>query len=118
MNKENLLDFFDQYKIIVFIPQKDAEAFIRDLSDMQVNQLGQYINCISWGRVISTWTPLEGAKPYIGSVGQKSVENEVRLEFICRREPLRSVIEYIKNIHPYETPEIDILPAIDFNSLL
>lgn len=111
MNK--LLKMFDCFKVVVYVPKDHANTIIESLQNVSINRIGEYDNCMSWTDVHSSWTPTEKAKPFIGTSGQRSVEEEVRIEFSCRRDKLSEVVNYINSIHPYERAEIDIIPIIE-----
>ena len=65
----------------------------------------------------SSWTPTENANPYIGTINQISKEKEVRLEFKCESKDVLRVVGLLKDIHPYEEPEIDIIPLLSAEKL-
>ena len=96
------------YKIFIFIPKDYIEQIIHSLQEFNVNKLGNYINCMSWCEMHSTWTSLDEAKPFIGKPGKVSMEEEYRLEFLCEESKVDEVVKYLKGIHPYEEPEIDV----------
>lgn len=112
MINNKILELFDTFKVVVYVPTNYVNTFLEKISERVVNQIGEYKNCISWTRVDSTWTSGENARPFIGTPGETSFEKEYRFEFSCSKENLEDVVKYINKIHPYETPEIDIIPII------
>lgn len=115
--QDKLFNMFDEYKIVVFIPKEKEKEIVEKLLAFDLNEIGEYRNCMSWSDVTSTWTPTERANPYLGQNGVRSIEREVRIEFLCKRSDLKKNVEYIKSIHPYETAEIDIVPIINADQL-
>lgn len=116
---KNLNDFAS-YKIVVYIPEKDFNEYLSKILKLNINQIGNYKNCISWTNCTSSWTPLDNANPYIGQINQTSIEKEMRLEFKCDTKNIKQLVKLLKDIHPYEEPEIDIIPLIsiiDTNNL-
>lgn len=97
-----------KYKVFVFIPKDYLEKIIKLLQKNNVNKLGNYINCMSWCEMHSTWTSLDEAKPYLGEPGKISMEDEYKLEFLCEESKLDEIVKFIKETHPYEEPEIDV----------
>ena len=97
-----------KYKVSVFIPKDYLDEIVKSLQEFNVNKLGNYINCMSWCEMHSTWTSLDNAKPFIGEPGKVSLEDEYKLEFLCEESKLNEVVNYLKKIHPYEEPEIDV----------
>lgn len=65
---------------------------------------------MSWIETNSTWTPIQNAHPYQGTIGEISIEKEIRLELYCEEENIQSIVQTIKDNHPYEEPEIDLYP--------
>lgn len=100
----------DACKIVVYVPESDFSDYIENLSKYKINRIGDYVNCLSWAKVTSTWTPVEGAHPYLGNVGKQSVENELRVEMLCDIEQVPKIAEILRKFHPYEEPEIDMYP--------
>ena len=80
------------------------------LQAVDAGHIGNYDCCLSYSRVTSCWRPLEGTKPYLGSVGRISSEPEVKAEVTCRTERVDAAIEAVKTIHPYEEPVINAIP--------
>ena len=56
------------------------------------------------------WRPLEGAAPYLGSVGEISREPELKVEVTVRAEHVDETIAAVKRVHPYEEPVINAIP--------
>ena len=68
--------------------------------------------------VTGTWKTMEGSHPYIGRPGEISVEKEVRLEFVVRKEDLPAVMEAVSRVHPYEEPAVDVYRKVPWRSLI
>ena len=60
-----LIDLFDNFKVVVYVPYDFKDTFLKKLTSEQFNKIGEYINCASWAEVESTWTPTNCANPYI-----------------------------------------------------
>ena len=100
-------------KIVTYVDRDHLDVLVSALREAKVNRIGNYVNCMSWGPVTSTWTSLEGATPFIGEPGEVSVELEYRLEMICERVEAPRIANIIKMAHPYEAPEIDVFELLD-----
>lgn len=98
------------YKVSTYLPKEDLQVLIEALQEMTVNSIGYYKNCITWYPVRSTWTSLDHSDPYIGAPGEVSVEDEIKVEWLCAKDKVSKVIEAIRQVHPYEEPVIDIIP--------
>ncbi len=57
--------------------------------------------------------PLEGSNPFIGKEAVLEEVVEERIETVCSRKVLETVLEAIKNTHPYEETVIDIYPVYE-----
>lgn len=68
---------------------------------------------MSYSEVIGTWRPLQNAQPYLGKYNEISREIELKVEVIIKIEDIDKTIHEIKNIHPYETPVINIIPLLN-----
>jgi putative NIF3 family GTP cyclohydrolase 1 type 2 len=51
---------------------------------------------------------MEGAKPFVGKIGEREVAEEIKIETIVPERNLESVILAMKKAHPYEEPAYDI----------
>lgn len=107
-----------RYKVVTYISVGEFEPFATRLRSEFVNRLGEYENCVSWSEVTSVWTPLEGARPFIGEAGKESREREMRIEMLCNEEDVASLVRRIKAIHPYEEVGIDIFPVLSAEDFL
>ena len=57
--------------------------------------------------------PLEGSNPFIGKETVLEEVVEERIETVCSRDVLETVLKAIKNAHPYEETVIDIYPVYE-----
>ena len=55
-----------------------------------------------------TFKPMEGAKPFVGKIGERKVVEEIKIETVVPERNLESVIEAMKKAHPYKEPAYDI----------
>lgn len=104
-SENKLLELFEDFKIIVYVPFSDFNEYLERLETLTLNRIGDYKNCLSWTEVTSTWIPIDSAN-------RKSLEKEVRLEFSCKKPDLTEIVKFMKLVHPYEEPEIDVIPIM------
>lgn len=97
-------------KLEIFIPESHFPQLQQVLIECDAGHIGKYDACLSYSRVISTWRPLEGSKPFSGEIGKISCECELKVEVTCRSENVDEVIEKVREIHPYEEPVINVIP--------
>lgn len=98
------------YKLVVFVPEDNVEDVRKAISTAGAGHIGNYSHCTYQTKGTGTFKPLQGAKPYIGSINELERTNEFRLEAIVAADKLNAVIEAMKNSHPYEEVAHDIIP--------
>ena len=103
------------FKLEIFIPETHFRVLQKALQDVDAGHIGKYDSCLAYIRVIGTWRPLEGTKPYIGEQGEVSEEPEIKVEVTIKSERLDETISAIKSVHPYEEPVINIIPLFDIS---
>lgn len=103
-------------KIVVFIPEEKVSELRDAVCNAGAGVLGKYSYCTSSAKVSGTYIPNEKAEPYIGTQNTLEFVEEIRLEFLCDVKKVKQVVKIIREIHPYEEPEIDIIPLLDEKS--
>lgn len=104
---------FQYCKLEIFIPETCLEILQKTLYEADAGHIGNYDCCLSYSKVMSCWRPLDGASPYIGNQGEISIEPELKVEVCCFAENVKSTIDAIKKIHPYEEPVINVIPLYE-----
>ncbi len=99
-------------KIVVTVPEKDADALRRAIGEADGGRIGNYTHCSFSVKGIGRFRPEQGADPTIGEVGKLEEVIEERIEITCEKENLNKIIKAIRNKHPYEEPTIDTYPLI------
>jgi len=51
---------------------------------------------------------MEGTNPFIGKIGEKENIEEIKIETVISERDLESVVQAMKNVHPYEEPAYDL----------
>lgn len=99
-------------KLVVFVPAERIEG-VRDAMFPFVAVQGNYRDCSFAAEGAGTFTPLEGAEPFIGTVGMLAEVREERLELLIVRRQLPRAIKALLAAHPYEEPAFDIYPLLN-----
>ncbi|MDR2684607.1 MAG: Nif3-like dinuclear metal center hexameric protein [Prevotellaceae bacterium] len=97
-------------KIVTFLPVKFIENVRTAAFEAGSGHIGNYESCSFSAQGEGTFRALDGAKPFLGKVGEMHTETENRLEFIVPAYLADNVMLAIKDAHPYEEPAIDIFP--------
>jgi dinuclear metal center YbgI/SA1388 family protein len=89
-------------KLVTFIPKDSADRVLEALYSAGAGQIGNYTNCSFSVEGTGTFKPGDGATPALGQVGEQEYVNEVRAEVIFPSHLRASVLQSLKQSHPYE----------------
>lgn len=89
-------------KLSFFVPETHLEAVSRAVHEAGAGQVGNYRDCAFRTQGKGTYTPGENAKPFIGTVQQPSIEEEVKVEVLVPETAVACVMTALRNSHPYE----------------
>ncbi len=95
-------------KIVVFVPREHGDRVMRALAGAGAGTIGDYRECSFGTEGTGTFTPLPGARPFIGSPGTLERVHESRIEMIIPRWKTNRAIRAMLGVHPYEEPAYDI----------
>ena len=96
-------------KVVTFVPEAGAEKLLDALAAAGAGELGDYARCAWTTAGIGTFLPKPGATPAIGSVGDVTRVDEIRIEMVLPRPARDDVIRALRTAHPYEEPAFDLL---------
>ena len=100
-------------KLEIFIPETHLAQLQTALQSVDAGHIGNYDSCISYSKVIGTWRPLDNANPYMGKRGEITQQPELKVEVRILSKNLDQTLSAIKDIHPYETPVINIISLLN-----
>ena len=106
---------FSEFRLDVFVPIECFDEFLGKLKGQPIGIIGNYIFCKSWNEVQSSWIASKNANPFLGEAGKEFSTKEIKLCFKCSKENVKDVVNYIKEIHPYEEVGLDIIPLVDLD---
>jgi dinuclear metal center YbgI/SA1388 family protein len=95
-------------KLVVFVPEPDADRLIDALAAAGAGTIGPYQRCAWTTSGIGTFRPGPEADPAIGSVGTIERVAETRVEMVLPRAARSAVIAALEGAHSYEEPAYDI----------
>jgi dinuclear metal center YbgI/SA1388 family protein len=96
--------------LAVYVPTPQRETLLDALAAAGAGRLGAYARCGWWASGTGTFTPLAGAIPAIGRVGERAEVPEDRLEVVVPRRRRHAVVEALRAAHPYEEPAFWLWP--------
>ncbi|HEX5744026.1 MAG TPA: hypothetical protein VFX84_01075 [Candidatus Saccharimonadales bacterium] len=99
-------------KIVVTVPEADADKVRQAIGDAGGGALGNYTHASFSVKGVGRFLPGEGAKPAVGKVGELEEVVEERIEVTCERSKKDAVVSAIRKNHPYEEPVIDVYPLV------
>jgi hypothetical protein len=105
----DLLEESAEYKLEIFIPGEFLGKLQEAITRSGAGQVGLYDHCMAYYPVKGCWRPLEGSNPYQGKVGEVETGEEIKVEINCRHEFVAKVLQAVREVHPYETPLVNIL---------
>jgi hypothetical protein len=100
-------------KLIYYVPESHLESTKQAIFQAGAGAIGDYEQC-AW-QVLGTgqFKPIQGAKPFIGELGQLERLPEWRVETIVPEHKATCVAIALKASHPYEEPAFEFIQMID-----
>jgi hypothetical protein len=95
-------------KIVVFVPEQNADAVRQALGEAGAGKIGEYTFCSYSIKGVGRFKPSDKAAPHIGNAGRLEVVDEERVEVACDKDQAPAIIEVIKKVHPYEEVVVDV----------
>lgn len=92
------------HALVVYVPETHSEAVLAAIGDAGAGRLGDYSHCSFTSPGTGRFTPLPGARPFIGAVGAGEQVPEVRVECVVEEDMLDGVVLALRAAHPYEEP--------------
>lgn len=105
------------FKIVTFVPVKDADKVRQAMGDAGAGVLGNYTHASFSTRGVGRFIPREGARPAIGEIGKLGEVEEERIEVICEKDKVKEVVTAIRATHPYEEIPLEIYQLIEEKDL-
>jgi dinuclear metal center YbgI/SA1388 family protein len=99
-----------QYKVVVFVPDKDLGRVSDALFAAGAGHIGQYSECSFRLPGTGTFFGSEATNPTVGQKGRREEVSEWRLEAVCPEGRLEHVLAAMCRAHSYEEPAYDVYP--------
>ncbi|NJJ34961.1 Nif3-like dinuclear metal center hexameric protein [Clostridioides difficile] len=96
------------YKLAVYVPCNYSDELKRVLSNSGAGHIGNYSDCAFSIEGEGQFKPLEGSNPFLGSINDIEVVNEVKIETVVPQKLLGGVISSMLDAHPYEEVAYDL----------
>jgi len=108
----------DLLKLVTFVPTAQADALRLALFEAGAGQIGQYDSCSFNLEGTGTFRAGQGAKPFVGAVGQLHREPETRVETVLPKHLERAIVRALRAAHPYEEVAFDLYPLANENPMV
>lgn len=95
------------YKLSVFSPVSHVDEIRQALAFAGAGAIGDYAGCSFTSSGTGRFTPIEGATPFIGSVGEMEKVSEEKIEVVLPGILKQKVLKAMRTAHPYEEPAYD-----------
>ena len=99
------------HALVVYVPQKHLDPVLTAIGDAGAGRIGNYSHCSFTMQGTGRFTPLDGADPYVGTIGQPEQVSEVRVECVVEAGKLDAVVVALRAAHPYEEPALMSWPV-------
>ncbi len=96
-------------KLFIFVPLLFAEKLRNAIFEAGAGNIGNYSECSFNAPGTGTFRPGEGTHPFSGTTGQRTYEEEMKVEVIFPAWLERKIIEAMLRVHPYEEVAYDII---------
>lgn len=96
------------YKLVFFCPVDDAEKLKSAVFAAGAGAQGEYAEVAFESRGTTQFRPLPDADPHIGTPGELTRVDEMRIEILCTPAQIRPARDALIKAHPYESPVYDI----------
>ena len=99
----------DRLRLVTFVPVDDVEQVVDALAAAGAGAQGDYERCAFVVHGTGTFTPLPGAAPAIGDVGDRVEVTEARVEMDLPAGIAGTVVTALRDAHPYEEVAFDLV---------
>lgn len=89
-------------KLSFFVPSTHLELVSAAIHKAGAGQVGNYKDCAFMTEGTGTFTPVEGASPYLGKINQAAAEKEIKVEVLIAESDVNAVLKALRESHPYD----------------
>ncbi|GAH98626.1 unnamed protein product [marine sediment metagenome] len=96
------------FKFAVYVPVKHADKVSQAIFKAGAGKIGKYTETSFNISGKGTFKPMEGTNPFMGKIGERENVEEIKIETVVAERDLDSVVQAMKDNHPYEEPAFDV----------
>ncbi len=105
-------------KLYTFVPLAYAEKVRNAIFEVGTGQISNYSECSFNTQGEATFKPNDGANPFLGKIGERHTEEEIRIEVVFHSWQQNKILEALFAEHPYEEVAYDIMPLENTTTIL
>lgn len=96
------------YKLCFYVPESHLETVKAALFSVGAGRYNAYDQCCWQILGKGQFRPLDGSNPYLGKPLQLQQFAEYKVELICADDVIKSAVQCLLALHPYEEPAYEI----------
>lgn len=100
-----------RYKLVFFVPESHKETVKSALFSKGAGQYQGYDSCAWESLGKGQFRPLEGSEPFQGQTNKIEKVDEYRVEMLCLRQHIKTILQTLIEVHPYEVPAYEAWPV-------
>lgn len=100
------------YFISFYVPEAQLEEVKKAMFSKGAGNIGGYQHCAWQSKGQGQFMPKKDSAPAVGEHHKLESLEEYKVEMVCPRGKIDSVIEALKESHPYETPAYAVFETL------
>lgn len=100
-------------KLFTFVPLSHLEKISTAMFEAGAGHIGKYSECSFNAKGTGTFKPMKGTTPYLGKIGERHREPEMKVEVIFPGYLQKKVVAALLAAHPYEEVAYDLVPLLN-----
>ena len=105
-------------RLITYVPKDSAETLRTALFNAGGGMVGNYSECSFNTSGVGTFKALEGADPYIGTIGKRFEGEEIKVEMVYPQHFESKIVKTLLQAHPYEEVAYDLIALSNTSPLV
>jgi hypothetical protein len=105
------------YQLCFYVPESHLEAVKAALFAQGAGQHNEYDRCCWQVRGEGQFRPLASSRPYLGEPNRLEKLVEYKVEMICGEGVIKTAVDTLLAVHPYEEPAYRIYKILTVEDL-
>jgi hypothetical protein len=102
----------DKLKLVVFVPSSHADLIRETLGLAGAGVIGKYSFCSFSSKGVGRFKGNSDSTPAIGRTDAYEAVEEERIEVLVPKEKIKTILEKLREVHPYEEIAYDLYPLL------